>query len=260
MTSSEAGTKGGGEALAKILGRELGSGDILERLILMKKWESIQDCLDQFLIEAEFDRLELALSDDELHKKLTGFRRENGLLTGDETKKWLEKHHMSDDHFVQMCISELKREKLKEKLVAARLQEYFVYKRLELLKVELYRIVVAGEEAAREILSSVLEGASFFDYARKYSIDAASAKSCGYMGKISMNQLDPKLQDHMSKAKAGSFIGPFKKADKSFEIYFVEEIILPELAGELKAELEEELFLQYLLEMRARANIELFLD
>lgn len=241
--------------VARIGNVQVSAEELLERMLVRRDWKSIERSLDSFLIESAFEKYQIETNEEELRSQITLFRQKNGLMSGDETHKWLTLHHLDDHLFLKMCEYELKEAKLKEILFADKLEEYFVYRRSNLVSVELYKIVVEHEEAAREIVSSIKEGASFFDYARKYSIDMSTSKSCGYAGKCKLNTLSPFQQDLISKAKVGGLIGPVK-TNKSFEIYLLAHLEQPVFDGELRQELQDELFEQWLNEAKSRLHIE----
>lgn len=240
--------------VANVGGREIDAVDLLERILIKQNWKAVEEGLDTFLLEFFFDKLNLQVTDEELHKHISHVRRQYGLLSGSDTKRWLEEHHLGDDGFLELCVQQLKLNKLKHILFEKRLQETFVYRQLQLAEVEVYKIAVANEEAAKEIVSSVKEGASFFDLARQYSIDQATAKSCGYAGKIKLLKLSPHLQDLLSKSSPGDLIGPLAHS-KTFEIYLVENVHRPAFE-DVRQELEDELFAEWLAETKARTTVE----
>ncbi len=244
--------------VAKIGDRGITTDDVLECLIIGRNWKAIDECLEHFLLEEAFLKHNIATTQEEIRSHVTVFRQHNNLASGEDTHKWLEKHHMDDDDFLNMAVFELKLEKLKDLLFGKRVEEFFVYQRLELVEAELYKITLANEEAAREIVSSVKEGASFFDYARRYSIDHETAKSCGYMGKVKIKHLNPQVQDALSKSSVGSVVGPLK-VNKNFEIFMLDSIHEPVFDAEMRQQLEDELFAQWLEDTKARSKMELFI-
>lgn len=247
------------EHIASIGEIQVSAEALIERMLVRRDWPVIEKALDSFLIESAFEKQQISVNEEELRTQITLFRQKHALMTGEETHKWLRARHICDRMFLDMCEYELKLTKLKEILFASRIEEFFVYKRSSLTSLEFYKIVVAQEEAAKEIMSSLKEGASFFDYARKYSIDKETSKSCGYTGKVHLNSLSPFLQDLLSKAKPGELLGPVK-FNKNFEIYLLAEIHKPVFDGELRQSLEDELFEQWLSEAKSRLHIELSLD
>lgn len=243
--------------VAKIGQQEISSNDVLENMIVHLNWQIVEETLDHFLIEQEFTKRSITVSHEEISKELTAFRTKHELMTSADTHKWLEARHMSDGDVVQLCQYAVKVQKLKELLFANRLEEFFVYKKLQLQTVELYKIVVAKEEAAREIISSVQDGESFFDYARKYSLDQKTAKAGGYSGKIPLADLHPQVQDLVLKASPGALLGPIP-SHKSFEIYLVDSKTEAKLEGELRQKLQDELFKTWISDVRSRSGLQLF--
>lgn len=99
------------------------------------------------------------------------------------------------------------------------------------------------------------EGASFFDFARRYSKDSATAVACGYVGKVTTDSLPPQVQQLIIGARQGDLLGPVK-VGKDFEVLLLEKIHPAQFDGETRQKLEDELFKQWLNDERARAHIE----
>lgn len=228
--------------------------DVIERLIQQKSWQTVQDMLDSFLIEQAFEGFKIEVTQKEVYEQITKFRNEHGLLTGTDTHRWLEDQHMDENDFLAMCSYEARLEKLKSFLFEKRIEEQFTYSQIDFMTVEIYKITLKKEEVAREIISSIQEGASFFDYARKYSTDAATSKSCGYLGSLKMRNLTVHLQDLVSRAPAGSILGPVKERD-SFNVYFVENKSSATLTPEIRKEIENDLFKQWLQEYKSKQSL-----
>lgn len=240
--------------IAKIGERSISAMDVIERLIQQKSWQAVQDMLDSFLIEQAFGSFQIEVTQQEVYEQITKFRNQHGLLTGPDTHRWLENQHMDENDFLTMCSYDARLQKLKTVLFEKRIEEHFAYAQVDYATVDLYKIAVKKEEVAREIISSIQDGASFFDYARKYSTDAATSKSCGYLGNLKMRKLSVHLQDLVSKATAGSILGPIKERD-CFNVYLVENKSVPTLTPEIREELEEELFQQWLQEFKSKQSL-----
>ncbi len=242
--------------IAKIGARSISAMDIIERLIQQKSWQTIQDMLDSFVLEQAFESFKIEVTQKEVYEQITKFRNQHGLLTGPDTHRWLEDQHMDENDFLIMCSYDARLQKLKTVLFEKRIEEQFAYSQVDFVTVDLYKIALKKEEVAREIISSIQEGASFFDYARKYSTDAATAKSCGYLGNLKMRSLTVHLQDLVSKAPEGTIVGPVKERD-SFNVYFVENKNTPTLTSEVREEIEIGLFKQWLQEFKSKQSLSL---
>lgn len=241
-------------ALAKVGEQEISPVEILHRIVQMQNWSVIQDALDSWILTAALEQNAIKVTDDEIYQQAMHFRQQNGLLTGADVHKWLESHHQSEEDFLEMCKLEIEKKKLIDKLFANKIAEYFAYKKTSLISVELYKIIHPQEEVIRELLSSIKEGASFFNYAKQHSKDE-SAKSCGYSGLIKLEALSPAQQDLISKAKVGDCIGPIK-LHNNWEIYLLESKTQAVLDEKLKEELKMEMFNQWMAETRTRSRIE----
>lgn len=241
--------------VAKIGERDISAADIVLNLVQSAECHVIQNCLDRFLIDEECSKRGVKPAPEEVSSEVSAFRQRNKLLTGDETHRWLSSMHMSEYDFLSFCEYAVKLTKLKAVLFEKRLEEYFVYRQFQLRSVELYKIVLAREEAAREIISSVRDGESFLEYARKYSLDQKTAKAGGYTGKILLSDLQPVAQDLILKARPGDLVGPVN-VYKNYEIYLLESIDLPSFDDvELRQKLEDELFTQWLVDTRSRSGM-----
>lgn len=242
--------------IATIGEQSISALDIIERLIQNQNWQTVQDILNSFLIEKAFDTFKIEVTQKEVYEQIKKFRNDHGLLTGPDTHRWLEDKHMDENDFLAMCSYDVRLAKLKAVLFEKRIEEQFAYSQVDFVTVDLYKITLKNEEVAREIVSSIEEGASFFDYARKYSTDLATSKSCGYMGNLKMGQLTVHLQDLVSKAPVGSILGPVKERN-SFNVYFVESKSTPTLTAEIRQEIENDLFKKWLQEFKSKQSLAL---
>ena len=241
--------------VAKIQGTALTVDELLRSLIVDRQWTVIDQCLNNKLISAHLDKHEIALSQEELREHLSAFRQRHGLLVGDDVNRWLEQNHMDVAALLEHCTFEARKQKLKELLFKDTLDQYFAHRQLELASIELYKIVVESENVAKEIILSLQEGASFFDYARRYSTDEDTKRSCGYVGNVPMHTLDPKLQQLLVGKVEGDIIGPVKVM-KSIEIHFVGKVHPSQFDGATRELLLDELFNKWLADLRSRGAVE----
>ena len=242
------------EVIAKIGGQEFTASDLLSFLIEMQHWDIIEEFLQHALTEQQIEKHNIEVTQEELRERLTLFRQHNGLLSGTDMHTFLEKHHMHDQDFLEKCKFEVALDKLKEVLFQERVAEYFAHRQLTLAKMELYKISVTNEEAAKEIIETLRDGGSFFDLAHRYSQDEQTRKQCGYMGNVAIHTLDPKLQELLAASKPGSVVGPVKVA-KEYLIILVGESHQAMFDGETRKLLLSELFEEHLKQMRDRGAV-----
>lgn len=237
--------------IAKIDGAPVTFENVLDRLRIQKKWSVIDDCLSDIVVERVWDKTGISIATEAVRDFMMNFRKQNKLLSGVDTKGWLDAHKMSDNDFVEMCQFELKKDALIDKMFSATLEQYYQYKRLNLVSADLYLIELNDEEMAKEIAMLVRDGASFFDLAHKYSINASTRKSCGYMGRVELHTLDAKVQELITTASDGCIIGPVAIL-KCFHIYFIDTIHQPVFDDDTKKKLGDELLASWVREFKSR--------
>lgn len=217
----------------------------------------LADVLRQYVLERELQtREDLDLSPAVTEQAVVNFRLENKLTDPQAFQEWLSRNGLDYNAFHQQITASFKVEKLKAQVIEARLQEYFIERKLFLDRVVLSRIVVTSKELAEELRTQIEEGAEFGQLARQYSIQGDRIAN-GMMGPVSRGTLPDNLRALVDAASEGELIGPFP-ADEHWAIFRVEQMLPATLDDpQLKQAVQNELFERWLAEKIQAMTVQL---
>jgi putative peptide maturation system protein len=128
--------------------------------------------VDLCLIQAALRRDPIALSDEELQRAMNAFRRAHGLLTAAETRRWMAEHGLSQEKLEQLVADEATVARLRERVVAGRVEPYFEAHRDELAAAAVVRLDLPDAASASRAFEAIRDGADFDDLARAHLADA----------------------------------------------------------------------------------------
>lgn len=208
----------------------------------------IGDILRQYVLEREIEtRPDLDVSSALVEQAVVDFRLQNQLTDAKAFQDWLNRNGTNYELFHNQITNSFKLERLKAQIVEARLQEYFIERKLVLDRVVLSRIVVDSKELAEELHSQISEGTSFEQLARDYS-KADERISNGMMGAVSRGTMPDLLRAAIDSADPGDLVGPMQ-IENYWAIFRVEQLIPATLDdNQLKQALQNELFERWIAE------------
>lgn len=208
----------------------------------------IGDILRQYVLEREIEtRTDLDVSSALVEQAVVDFRLQNQLTDAKAFQEWLNRNGTNYELFHNQITNSFKLERLKAQIVEARLQEYFIERKLVLDRVVLSRIVVDSKELAEELHSQISEGTSFEQLAREYS-KADERISNGMMGAVSRGTMPDLLRAAIDSANPGDLVGPIQ-IENYWAIFRVEQLIPATLDdNQLKQALQNELFERWIAE------------
>lgn len=208
----------------------------------------IGDILKQYVIERELEtRQDLDINQATVEQAVIDFRLQQKLTDPKSFQEWLNRNGTTYELFHSQIVNGFKLEKLKNQIAEARLQEYFIERKLLLDRVVLSRIVVASKELAEELHTQINEGANFEQIAREYSTSDERVAN-GMMGPVSRGTLPDVLRAAIDSANPGELVGPID-VESYWAIFRVEQFLPATLEdGQLKQALQNELFERWLAE------------
>ncbi|GAB4332354.1 MAG: hypothetical protein OHK0047_20390 [Leptolyngbyaceae cyanobacterium] len=208
----------------------------------------IGDILRQYVLEREIEtRTDLDVPSALVEQAVVDFRLQNQLTDAKAFQDWLIRNGTNYELFHNQITNSFKLEKLKAQIVEARLQEYFIERKLVLDRVVISRIVVDSKELAEELHSQISEGASFEQLAREYS-KADERIANGMMGAVSRGTMPDVLRAAIDSAHPGDLVGPMQ-IENYWAIFRVEQFIPATLEdNQLKQALQNELFERWIAE------------
>lgn len=216
-------------------------------------WEIMR----QYVIEQELHiKQDFAINSDLIDQVVIDFRVENQLTEYEGFQKWLADEGIDSATFRQQIASSLKLEQLKSQITEPNLQEYFIERKLFLDKVVLSRLIVEEQTLAEELRSQILEdGARFEQLVKEYSI-AEDRNFNGMMGAVSRGTMPDVLRIATDSAKPGELLEPIQIQGLWYLIR-IEHFLPASLDGQLKQELENELFEKWLDDKIQAMNVKL---
>ncbi|MDX2231199.1 MAG: peptidylprolyl isomerase [Leptolyngbyaceae cyanobacterium bins.349] len=208
----------------------------------------IGDILRQYVLERELEtRQDLDINPAMVEQAVVDFRLQNKLTEPQAFQDWLARNGSTYEVFHQQITSSFKLEKLKVQIAEARLQEYFIERKLMLDRIVLSRIVVESKELAEELRTQISEGASFEQLAQEYSKSDERVAN-GMMGPVSRGTMPDALRAAIDSANPGDLVGPMQ-IENYWAIFRVEQFLPATLEdNQLKQAMQNELFDRWIAE------------
>lgn len=200
----------------------------------------------QKIIDKAVEEREIVVNPEEIQAEADRLRYENRLFRASDTHAWLTDQLITTDDWEAGIRDRLLTQKLSHHLFAQDVEKFFAANQLEFDQILLYRIVVPYEKLAQEIFYEIQESEiSFYEAAHMYDVDQSRQNSCGYEGKFYRWNLKPDLSAIVFNTTPGNVVGPIL-IDQSSHLLMVEEFIPAELTPELRQEILDRLFNEWL--------------
>jgi parvulin-like peptidyl-prolyl isomerase len=223
--------------------------DILEQIkISCKIPEIIEQILTRRIVQAEADKIGIKVEIEELQVAADSFRAKNRLISAKITEKWLDINQLSLDEFENILHLELLSDKLKNSVLADKVEQYFYQHQLDFDRVAMSEVILENKELATELYYSIREGEiGFQDVASKYINDPELKRKGGYLGQIKRKDLNTGLRSIFSVTSYPQVVKPIATA-KGFHLIWVDEIIKATIDEEIYQEIQSQLFAEFLKE------------
>lgn len=217
----------------------------------------VKEIAQQYLLEAEVKAWEIPETELEIVEQfILEFRMQQQLISSESFQRWLATNAINYADFKHQIVFQLKQQKLKEKVTAPKLQEYFARNKESLDRVVLSRIVVDHPEVAQDLKQQVeQQGADFTQLAKKHSM-VDDAVVGGVMGPIIRSQMPEIIRKATENSQPGQIIGPIN-IEGRYCLLKVEQLLPAALEGSLKRDLETHLFEEWLKEKLQTMNVQL---
>jgi parvulin-like peptidyl-prolyl isomerase len=226
--------------------------------------------IDRELIHGEARRLNIEVTEADIDAALQAYRQD---YTGTSFESMLEERGITLEGW---------REELRESLIMEKLLEEAVYSRVEVTEAEVAdyyeanrkefdraaqvrarQIVVADEAEGQTVLGLLRQGRPFAEVAAEYSL-SPDAEQGGDLGFFARGEMPPEFDEVVFDLPVNR-LSDLVKSEYGYHIFLVEEkrkaarLKLKDVADEIRAILEsqkkEEVYLDWLQEMRTRAVI-----
>lgn len=215
------------------------------------------DILRQYLLEQEIaNREDLDINPAVIEQAVIDFRLQQQLTDPKVFQEWLNRNGSDYSTFHNQIDSNFKVEKLKSVIADAKLQEYFIERKVFLDRVVLSRIIVENQELADELKSQIQEGTSFEELAQEHSV-ADDRISNGMMGPVSRGTMPDLIRAAIDSAEPGDLVGPIE-VEQRWALFRVEQVIPATLDNQqLRQTLQTELFERWLAEKIQKMTVKL---
>lgn len=215
------------------------------------------DILRQYVLEQEVaTREDLDINPAVIEQAVIDFRLQQQLTDPKVFQEWLKGNGSDYSTFHSQINSNFKVEKLKSVIADAKLQEYFIERKVFLDRVVLSRIIVENQELADELKIQIQEGASFEELAQEHSI-ADDRISNGMMGPVSRGTMPDTIRAAIDSAEPGDLVGPIE-VEQRWALFRVEQMIPATLDNQqLRQTLQNELFERWLAEKIQKMTVKL---
>lgn len=223
-------------SLPQALGYLRASGDLQQFLMRI---------LRQHVITKEIaQRKDLEVDSSQIEQAIVNFRLQNQLVNPQSFDQWLTSQGTNYVDFRKQVTAGLKFELLKQAIVSGKVQEIFEQNKDNFEQVILSRIVVDNLAKAEELKSQLEQKPDQFEKLAKEHSTASDRLFNGMMGAVTMGQLPEPIRLLLKDAQPGDIIGPVE-FQNLYSILRLEQRIPATLAGQLKQNLEEQVFEQW---------------
>ncbi|XGB43019.1 MAG: peptidylprolyl isomerase [Nodosilinea sp. LVE1205-7] len=210
----------------------------------------LKDLYCEILINEIIDRVSgeqnLRVAAEEIQFASDQFRYDHKLESATQTLAWLKEQMLTPEDWERGIKSSLLRQKLASHLFADQVEVYFARHKVQYQVAIVYRLVVAEQALAQELLYQVEEEElSFFEACHRYDADQRRRMACGLEGPVSRWQLQPDRAAMIFGAKPKEVLGPIQ-SEVGFELLYVDDFIQPELTATIRQEILDRLFNEWL--------------
>ena len=216
--------------------------------------ETILTCkiVESKAIEAGF-----TINTKDLQQAADDFRLSQQLRTIEDTEIWLQKHHLSLDDFEKLIYTNLLSKKLVEHLFGDRVEAYFYQHQLDYAGAAIYEVLLDDEDTAIELYCALEDQEiSFHEVARQYIKQPSLRRAGGYRGILSRRELPAEISHAVFSANPPTLLKPILTST-GVHLILVEEIIQPKFNAQIRKQILDELFSQWLQRQKKEVEIEI---
>jgi putative peptide maturation system protein len=225
-----------------------GEAPILNRLVNV--------CLIQEALQDE----PIELSDVELQQAMDTFRRANKLFTAEDTHRWMQRHGITHEQLESLAADEATVAKLRNRIVAGRVEDYFARHRTDFDTAFIARLDVADEESAHRIYHQIrTREVDFFTAAERHFLSVAESlrQPRGELFAIVRRRATPPALALIFTASPDDVLGPVP-TEKGYSIIRLLSQSAARLDKPTREAIEQILFEEWLEDRRQAARIEWF--
>jgi hypothetical protein len=250
------------EPFLTIADQPISIGQAFRYLQAGRKLDSfIGEIVRQYVVEQEINSQEdFKINTALVEQAVIDFRLQQQLTDPQRFQEWLSANGLTYEAFHNQVSYGFKLKKLKEEIASAKLQDYFISRKVFLDRVVLSRIIVDNQELADELRSQIDEGtAQFEQLAKEYSLTDDRIMN-GMVGPVSRGTMPDVLRSAIDLAQLGDVVGPLGMENR-WGLFRIEEFLPASLEdAQVRQSLQDELFEQWLGEKIQKLPIRLQVD
>jgi hypothetical protein len=187
----------------------------------------------------------ITISTEELQKAADAMRTANNLLSAQSTLTWLERHHLSIEDFEDIAYYTLVQQKLAQKVCASQVEAYFAAHQLDYAIAVIYEVKIEDHDLAMELFYALTEGdIDFLSIVHQY-LEPANRLRGQYRRIVRRRDLKPNFSAVIFAAQPPTVLKPIR-VDRQSHLIYVTELIEPELTAEVRQQIMEQLFQEWL--------------
>jgi putative peptide maturation system protein len=241
--------------LLHVDGESLSVGEAVAALDELLAYTPLRERLiDTCIINRHLKQREYQISDTELQSEVDRLRRRRGLISAEETERWMRAHGVSHARLEAMAAAAARVRRLRHELCAAEIESWYHDHRAELTRAALIRLWFANDGQARRALprsdffalANQLLAEDLRSGARVHRLDTQVVARCEVEAAFGAEVFE----------RAGGIVGPQTTAEGAFLAYVSAIEPARELDAETRDLIERRLFAGWLCDQRERACVE----
>lgn len=208
--------------------------------------EIVEAIATQTVINQAASEARIEVTEAELQEEGDKLRLEKKLATAKDTWGWLNRNHLSIQDFEELVRNNLIYKKLANHLFAPQVEKFFYENRINYEAAVTYEVILEDRDLALELFYAFEEGEiTFSEIARLYIQDPELRRAGGYQGVRHRKDFRPEVAAAVFAASPLQILKPIT-SPKGIYLIWVEEIIQPELEDNLRQQIIDELFTDWL--------------
>ncbi|MXZ08941.1 MAG: hypothetical protein F4Y79_05785 [Gemmatimonadetes bacterium] len=192
---------------------------------------------------------------EDIQRKVDEWRYQHRLERVENTEAYLAKRGITLQDVTEDAEVRQLEYLLSEKIAKGQVKSYFAQHTLAFDEAEICWIFHTDKGVIDEVDLQIRDdGADFYAMARRFSQDARTRSSSGFLGRVRRKQLPKGIAARVFAVSPGEILGP-EKVSKGFALYLVQERYPATLNERTKKEIRKYLFNQWLQREVQRADI-----
>ena len=239
----------------------ISSQKILNKLKLSYQLpQVIEEIVKQEIIEHWFTYLNLTISEQELQQNADRIRIAQKLYESKDTIAWLKKYYLTVEDFEEIIKYQLKTQKLAQHLFSEKIEPFFYDHQHEYTAAVIYEVILDDQDLAIELFYELSEDEiSFAEIVHQYSKNPQLSHGDGYKGVLTRAQLKPEISAPVFAAQPPQILQPIITSE-GVHLIKVEKIIKPSLTEQVRFQIMQQLFKEWLKQKLVEITLNCNLD